>query len=208
MLCCWRKAKARTKSACVICMDETKKAVNHPCKVCRKNAWHICKECNKQLINCPICRASFNRHNTISNPINIVIENNNLNATIQINNESRRLRIHANRCLTININIVNRFNCFKQVYQYCHKFMLSILKLLIFLTSVIYIGKVLVFMYCKFDCIGMDEKDECYCYNIVKPAKFWHVFDHFPASFVTGWMFWLVAILCIGNYNRDRRRRY
>ena len=86
--------------------------------------------------------------------------------------------------------------------------MLGILKFLIFLTSVIYIGKVLVFMYCKFDCIGMDDKDECYCYNIVKPAKFWHVFDHFPASFVTGWMFWLVAILCIGNYNRNRRRRY
>ena len=35
------KSKSKNKVNMLICMDETKKAVNHPRKVCRKNTVHM-----------------------------------------------------------------------------------------------------------------------------------------------------------------------
>lgn len=166
MLCCRRKKhknNLKDKPCCVICMDEVKKAKNHPCKVCKKNAWYICQECNKKLVRCPICRTSFNRHNSISNPINITIENNDSNTTIQINNQFRRLRIHPERCLTININITNQVNNLRRFYPYFYrlkKSLISMIKIIIGLIIIIYVGKILVFLYCRLDCVNYDNKNE------------------------------------------------
>lgn len=199
-------------------MDEVKKAKNHPCKVCKRNAWYICRECDKQLLLCPVCRTSFNRQNEMTNPINIVIQNgDDLNTisstTIRINNSLRRIRIHPERPLTININITNQVNNLRQCYPFFYRLKLciiSMIKAMIGLIIIIYVGKILVFFYCRLDCLGYDSKDECYCYNKTDTKQFWHIFNSFGASFLTGWITFLVSLLCVGSYikNRNELRRY
>ena len=199
-------------------MDESKKATRHGCKVCRKNAWYICRECDRQLIICPICRTSFNRQNEMTNPINIVIQNgDDLNTdsstTIRINNILGRIRINPERSLTININITNQVDNLRQCYPFFYRLKLciiSMIKAMIGLIIIIYVGKILVFFYCRLDCLGYDSKDECYCYNKTDTKQFWHIFNSFGASFLTGWITFLVSLLCVGSYikNRNESRRY
>ena len=221
MLCCRRKKhknNLKDKPCCLICMDESKKATRHGCKVCRKNAWYICRECDRQLIICPICRTSFNRQNVMANPINIVIQNGdalntNTSTNIQINNRFGRIRIYPERPLTININITNQINNIRQCYPFFYRLKLciiSMIKAMIGLIIIIYVGKILVFFYCRLDCLGYDSKDECYCYNKTDTKQFWHIFNSFGASFVTGWITFLVSLLCVGSYikNRNELRRY
>ena len=102
MLCCRKnrkKIRRKDTELCLICMDESKKIFKHSCQVCKKNAWKICKECDRQLINCPVCRTSFNRHNKITNPISIITDVNNNTTNISSFQRSGKC-INKNRCLS------------------------------------------------------------------------------------------------------------
>ena len=77
-----------------------KKIFKHSCQVCKKNAWKICKECDRQLINCPVCRTSFNRHNKITNPISIITDVNNNTTNISSFQRTGKCINNKNRCLS------------------------------------------------------------------------------------------------------------
>ena len=209
MLCCRKNRKIRRKDTelCLICMDESKKIFKHSCQVCKKNAWKICKECDRQLINCPVCRTSFNRHNKITNPISIITDVNNNTTNISSFQRSGKCINNKNRCLSFCLHTWQKIKS-SSFYHRLNACQLTILKVLIFLIGVIYVGKILVFLYCRSDCIDYNSKDKCYCYNITEPKSFWDLFNHFVASFLTGWIFFLIIAFCIGNYNHNRNNRY
>ena len=204
MLCCKKhkiKNNTKQKPYCIICMDESKKSKPHGCKICNKKAWFICDDCNNQLTTCPICRTSFNKQNRIINPINILVNSNN---SIEVN---RRVSINRRRSMNNIILKIRRYKITSPFCQRLKKCLLIMLKTIVSLICIIYLGKILVFLYCRFDCIDMEKKDECYCYNITQPPeKFWHIFNSFPVSFTVGWLSCLAIISCFGCCTEDRSR--
>ena len=72
-------SRCSAQESCIICMNQDSIANLHPCSVCVKDAWKICRECSDKIDTCPVCRTAINPVNpNIIIKINIQVNNNSL----------------------------------------------------------------------------------------------------------------------------------
>ena len=53
-------SRCSAQESCIICMNQDSIANLHPCSVCVKDAWKICRECSDKIDTCPVCRTAIN----------------------------------------------------------------------------------------------------------------------------------------------------
>ena len=145
--------------SCIICMDENNSVLEkHPCNVCDKNSWHCCENCISKLDKCPICRADLN------NNLNLDVDDD-INAQDNIScfqklTEKWYIYISNHPNLSQFLNFVN-----------------GILLFVIIAFYIIYLGKILIYIFCRSNCDDEDKSNDnkanCECYNLTKKDNYW-----------------------------------
>ena len=142
---------------CVICKENEHLANEHPCKICKKNAWKICNDCIPKLEKCPICRENFENHNTPN----------------QTNQPQRHVR-HVNQRQRNN-RIIYDSICIDMC-----KITYSILKIPSIFFILVYVGKVYIYLYCTGTCPDeyKEKEKDCSCDEFARRNNYWGDFRY------------------------------
>ena len=162
---------------CIICFDERNQILEeHPCPTCAKNAWHCCDECISQLDKCPVCRKDLN---------------NNLDENIHENNDGH-IDEHINGRRYCH-RIIERYHIFLDNHPRIDTFWGYLEGVIIFgivFFYLIFIGKVMVYIYCTCNCNKKDNREDspgCDCYHITEKENYWtDIMHNFSGSLGAG----------------------
>jgi len=160
---------------CIICFDERNQILKeHPCPTCAKNAWYCCEQCISQLDKCPVCRTDLN---------NNIDEND--DEHIDDNIDDRRLYQ----------KIIDRYYIFLNNHpriDTCWGYLQGVILFGIILFYLIFTGKVMVYIYCTWNCNKKDNIEDspgCDCYHLTRKENYWtDIMHNFGGSLGAGIM--------------------
>jgi len=175
--------KQSNAKLCIICMDEHNGILDqHPCSVCSKDSWFCCQNCIFKLEKCPICRTEIN---------------NDIDPYINSKSWYNKIREKWNQYLDSHIYI-----------NYLILILECIAATAIVLLYLLYLGKVIVYIYCTVSCDSDNLNTKgCVCYVITEKNNYWtNIIHNFGGSIVAGLIgHWVIMFLYKFKYYCNTR---